>query len=103
MLEPMGKLIPKAVGRSGIGQSMYAANVVTVVNGFYKQLFGDQADQIKIVSYKSGFLNIDCLNSVMANEVAQSEEKCRVFLRKKLPQTKLKSIRTRLTNELETW
>lgn len=103
MFEPMGKLIPKAVGRTGIGQSMYAANVVTIVNGFYDQLFSDQADKIKVISYKGGILTIDCLNSVMANEVAQSEDKCRAFLKKKLPQCRLRSIRTRLTNELETW
>ena len=103
MLQPLSKLIPKSIGRPGIGQSMYAANVVTVINGFYDQLFGDQVNHIKVISFKAGILTIECLNSVMANEVAQSEDKCKAFLKKKLPQTKLKTIRTRLTNELETW
>jgi hypothetical protein len=103
MLKPMCDLIPKAVGRSGIGQSMYAANVVTVVVGFFDQLLGDASKQFKVISYKDGILTVDCLNSVIANEIAQSEDKCRAFLRKKVPRAKLKTIRTKLTDELESW
>jgi len=103
MLKPMSDIIPNAVGRSGIGQSMYAANVVTVVVGFFQQLLGDASKQFKVISYKDGVLTVDCLNSVIANEIAQSEDKCRAFLRKKVPRAKLKTIRTRLTDELESW
>ena len=99
----MSKLIPKAVSRGGIGQSMYAANVVTVATNFFDQLFDEQVNQMKVISYKGGVLTVDCLNSVMANEVAQAEGKCRAFLKKKVPQATLRSIRTRLTNQLETW
>lgn len=103
MLQPLGQLIPKAINRSGIGKSMYAANVVTIASGFFDQLFDEQTKQMKVISYKNGILTVDCLNSVMANEIAQSETKLRTFLKKKVPQAKLKSIRTRLTHELETW
>lgn len=99
----MSDLIPKAVGRSGIGKSMYAANVVTVTNNFYNQLLDDKTEYMKVVSYKEGILTVDCLNSVIAHEIVVSEDKLRSFLKKKVPQANLKSIRTRLTDALESW
>lgn len=99
----MSDLIPRAVSRSGIGKSMYAANVVTVTNGFYNQLLDEQTKYMKVVSYKDGILTVDCLNSVIAHEIVASENKLRSFLKKKVPQANIKSIRTRLTDTLESW
>ncbi|MFH1142702.1 MAG: hypothetical protein ABIH67_00510 [Candidatus Uhrbacteria bacterium] len=103
MLKPMSDLIPRAVSRSGIGQSMYAANVVTIANAFFSQLLQDKTKYLKVISYQNGILTVDCLNSVIAQEVASSEVRLSNFLRKKAPQANLKSIRTRLTDSLESW
>ena len=102
MLQSLKQLIPKAIGRSGIGQSMYAANVVTIATCFFDQLFGEQANQIRVISFRAGVLTVECLNSVMANEIIQSETKLRMYLKKKIPQMNLRSIRTRLIHEFET-
>lgn len=103
MLQPFGQLVPKAINRAGIGKQLEASTAVGVAEEFFSNYLGNQIDQVRVVSFKAGILTIECLNSVVANEVAQSELRLGKYLKKKVPRAQLKSIRTRLTHEFEAW
>ncbi len=74
MLESLGKLLPKSLSRSTVGKSVEASMVVETAATAMKEVFGENAGMLHIVSFKNGILKISCDASVYAEELRLREQ-----------------------------
>lgn len=70
----IGSLLQDAISRAQIGTQIEAARVVAAADAAIKDLFPNDAPQVRVLSVKNKVLTISCTNAPLAQEIKMREK-----------------------------
>ncbi len=96
-LVPLKNILSRHLQRAGVGRQIEAAIVVEKFNQILSEIFGENIlKRAKAASFKNKVLTVNCLSSVLAQEIYLKRQKIITELNRRLGREVVENLKFRM-------